>query len=185
MSSSSGRVARESAGYQTSQRARWAGGQPISQLMSYALENPSLISLAAGFVDPETLPADMARDALAALFQDPHAARAALQYGTTAGHPPLRELLLQRTREFDPSGPPIALPSWPQPRGSETRMSSTRGRETHASAGYQPSCRARWAGGQPISQLMAYALEDPSRISLAAGFVDPETLPTDLAREAL
>ena len=109
MSSTSGRVGRESAGYQPSQRARWAGGQPISQLMAYALENPSLISLAAGFVDPETLPADMARDALAALFQDPHAARAALQYGTTPGHPPLRELLLQRTRKFDPAGPPLSL----------------------------------------------------------------------------
>ncbi len=109
MSSTSGRETHASAGYQPSQRARWAGGQPISQLMAYALEDPSRISLAAGFVDPETLPTDLAREALAALFQDPHAACAALQYGTTPGHPPLRELLLQRTRELDPAGPPLAL----------------------------------------------------------------------------
>ena len=98
-----------STGYQPSRRAHWAGGQPISQLMACALENPHLISLAAGFVDPETLPTDLAHEALAALFADPGAARAALQYGTTPGHPPLRELLLQRTRELDPAGPPVTL----------------------------------------------------------------------------
>ncbi len=98
-----------SAGYQPSQRARWAGGQPISQLMAYTLENPALISLAAGFVDTDTLPTTAVNDAWAALFQDPQAARAALQYGTTPGHPPLREQLLERTRHSDEQGPPLAL----------------------------------------------------------------------------
>jgi len=97
-----------SAAYQPSCRARWSGGQPIRQLMACALENPDLISLAVGLVDPETLPTAAARDALAALLQDPQAARASLQYGTTPGHPPLREWLLQRTEELDPSGPAIS-----------------------------------------------------------------------------
>src|SRR5690606_6245414 len=84
-----------------SQRATWAKGQPISQLMQLALENPQLISLAAGFVDQATLPAEPTREALDALLSDGAAARAALQYGTTAGYPPLRELLLQGLQQAD------------------------------------------------------------------------------------
>ena len=83
--------------YRPSQRANWAGDQPISMLMSRALANPELISLAAGFVDQQTLPARETEQALADLFQSLSAARAALQYGTTPGYPPLRELLLERT----------------------------------------------------------------------------------------
>ena len=108
MSSMNGSGPRALAGYRPSQRARWAGGQPISHLMAYALENPDLISLAAGFVDPDTLPAAVTREAWDALFQDPRVARSALQYGTTPGHPPLRELLLQRTQKLDPPGPPTS-----------------------------------------------------------------------------
>jgi len=84
-----------------SQRATWAKGQPISQLMQLALENPQLISLAAGFVDQATLPVEPTREALDALLSDGAAARAALQYGTTAGYPPLRELLLQGLQQAD------------------------------------------------------------------------------------
>lgn len=98
-----------SAGYQPSCRARWCGGQPIGQLMGCALEKPELISLAVGLVDSETLPTAATHEALAALFQDPQTARAALQYGTTPGHPPLREWLAQRTADLDRAGPPIAL----------------------------------------------------------------------------
>ena len=43
--------------YRPSQRVGWAEGQPISELMARALANPDLISLAAGFVDQDTLPA--------------------------------------------------------------------------------------------------------------------------------
>ncbi len=98
-----------SAEYQPSQRARWAGGQPISHLMAHALQNPDLISLAVGFVDQDTLPTSAAADAWGTLFQDSRAASAALQYGTTPGHPPLREQLWERTRRTDPQGPPISL----------------------------------------------------------------------------
>lgn len=79
---------------QFSQRARWAGGQPISELMHQALAHPQLISLAAGFVDQQSLPVEATRQALEALLSEPLEARSALQYGTTPGFAPLRERLL-------------------------------------------------------------------------------------------
>ena len=85
-----------------SQRARWAGSEPIANLlMSKALANPELISLAAGFVDHETLPIDPTRQALDTILSDPDGARSALQYGTTIGYPPLREMLVERMLEAD------------------------------------------------------------------------------------
>jgi len=81
-----------------SRRALLAGGQPISALMAQALENPDLISLAAGFVDNETLPVDVVSEVLRELNSDPQEARRALQYGTTAGLPRLRAALLSRLR---------------------------------------------------------------------------------------
>src|ERR1051325_9054917 len=86
-----------------SQRAGWAGDQPISRLMHLALAHPKLISLAAGFVDQETLPVEPAREAMAAVLADVGRARAALQYGTTAGYPPLREAVLARLLAADGS----------------------------------------------------------------------------------
>jgi 2-aminoadipate transaminase len=79
-----------------SQRARRAGGQPISQLMHKALAQPELVSLAAGFVDPQTLPVDATRQAIEAVLGDPLRARAALQYGTTPGYLPLREAVVEQ-----------------------------------------------------------------------------------------
>ncbi len=87
--------------YRPSQRAQWATGQPISELMSRALENPDLISLAAGFVDGDTLPAEAVQQALAPLLADSVAARTALQYGTTPGLPALRQAVLDRTCASD------------------------------------------------------------------------------------
>src|SRR5204862_4982623 len=66
----------------------------ISTLMHMALANPGLISLAAGFVDQESLPADEASRAIAALLEDPAGGRRALQYGTTIGDIGLRERIL-------------------------------------------------------------------------------------------
>jgi len=77
-----------------SQRAGLAAGQPISELMSQALANPNLISLAAGFVDQQSLPIDPTQQALSAVLANPDAAQAALQYGTTTGYPKLREAIL-------------------------------------------------------------------------------------------
>ena len=51
-------------------------------------------------------------------------------------------------------------------------------------APYSPSERANMAAGQPISALMAQALENADLLSLAAGFVDEATLPTTAVRQA-
>ena len=69
---------------------------PINYLMTIALERPELISLAAGFVDNKTLPVEEAFETCREIFGHPQAGRATLQYGTTQGHRPLRELLLER-----------------------------------------------------------------------------------------
>ena len=85
-----------------SQRAHWAGGDSVvSLLMARALANPDLASLAAGFVDQDTLPIEPTRLALESLWSDPVRSRAALQYGTTMGYRPLREAILHRMLKAD------------------------------------------------------------------------------------
>jgi 2-aminoadipate transaminase len=84
-----------------SARARQTADQPISYFMQQAIENPHLISLAAGLVDPVSLPAADVRAALDELLSRPGSARAALQYGTTQGYAPLRDRLLARTVALD------------------------------------------------------------------------------------
>ncbi len=85
-----------------SRRARWAGDAPIaSVLMARTLAQPELVSLAAGFVDQETLPVTPVAEALAALLESHEGARAALQYGTTAGYLPLREAIVERLLAAD------------------------------------------------------------------------------------
>jgi 2-aminoadipate transaminase len=75
--------------------------QPISYFMHQAVENPDLITLAAGLVDPASLPAGAVAEALDALLGEPASAQAALQYGTTRGYAALREMLVRRTAALD------------------------------------------------------------------------------------
>ena len=84
-----------------SRRALLSHGQPISDLMSRALANPDLISLAAGFVDQESLPCEETHQALVELSVNADSLRQALQYGTTPGYTPLRESILERYRRQD------------------------------------------------------------------------------------
>lgn len=85
-----------------SRRAQWAGGEPLAtRIMAKTLAQPELVSLAAGFVDSQTLPIEVTRQALDAVWADPEMVRIALQYGTTIGHAPLREAILQRLLEAD------------------------------------------------------------------------------------
>ena len=93
-----------------SRRAKLSFGQPISDLMARALANPQLISLAAGFVDQSTLPCAETEEALRSLWADPVAGQKALQYGTTAGYPPLRQTILEQQWEADQTTG-IAAPS--------------------------------------------------------------------------
>ena len=88
-----------------SDRAGWAAGGAISSLMRQALENPDCLSLAAGFVDPATLPVELVREATAEVLADRDAA-ALLQYGQNAGAGRLRAAVIERfaTLEGVPSG---------------------------------------------------------------------------------
>ncbi|MGA2060467.1 MAG: PLP-dependent aminotransferase family protein, partial [Thermoguttaceae bacterium] len=85
-----------------SQRATWAPGEPIATvLMARTLSQPDLVSLAAGFVDSETLPIETTRLAAQAILSDPQKARASLQYGSTIGYLPLRQAVLDRMLQAD------------------------------------------------------------------------------------
>ncbi|HVJ86232.1 MAG TPA: PLP-dependent aminotransferase family protein [Caulifigura sp.] len=77
-----------------SQRSKWAADQAISFLMQQGVENPGCISLAAGLVDEDSLPAEPVREAVTAIMHDGASARSALQYGTTQGRLDLRGCLL-------------------------------------------------------------------------------------------
>lgn len=76
-----------------SAKARRTGEQPISSLMSAVLANPDLVSFAAGFVDPLTLPTDAVSEITRRLLDRSMRARAALQYDTTQGLAELRRAL--------------------------------------------------------------------------------------------
>lgn len=68
----------------------------ISTLMQTALENPGMVSLAAGFVDQQSLPVEAAGRALSVILGDEAEGRKSLQYGTTIGHARLRARLIER-----------------------------------------------------------------------------------------
>ncbi|REJ85976.1 MAG: PLP-dependent aminotransferase family protein [Planctomycetota bacterium] len=77
-----------------SRRWHYAREQAISFLMQQAVENPDVISLAAGLVDSQSLPVAETRTALAEIFEDESRARQALQYGTTPGAEDVRLAVL-------------------------------------------------------------------------------------------
>lgn len=88
-----------------SQRALQTDDTPISYFMQQGVENPNLISLAAGLVDPGSLPVDEVREVVAELLGDPRAARASLQYGTTQGYGPLRDKIYRHLLALDGLNP--------------------------------------------------------------------------------
>lgn len=72
-----------------SERSRLAADQAIGFLMQQGVRHPHILSLAAGLVDPVTLPADEVREACDGILKETGSARAALQYGAPAGAPDL------------------------------------------------------------------------------------------------
>jgi 2-aminoadipate transaminase len=84
-----------------SQQGRRTTPPPISWLMKTALAHPGLISLAAGFTDNATLPVRSARKLLNEILATPQSGQPALQYGTTAGEPALRQLTATRLQQLD------------------------------------------------------------------------------------
>jgi 2-aminoadipate transaminase len=84
-----------------SKRALHTDEQPISYFLKQAMENPQIVSLAAGFVDQASLPAAETQAALDEILSHPVTGQAALQYGTTQGYAPLRDKILSHVRALD------------------------------------------------------------------------------------
>ena len=84
-----------------SAKARRTGEQPISFLMAAAMADPALINLAAGLVDPLTLPVDAVHQITERIFSDTARGRAALQYDTTLGLAPLRGAALAHLEKLE------------------------------------------------------------------------------------
>ena len=95
MPSSSEVSATPAAPIRLSRRWHYAREQAISFLMQQAVENPDVISLAAGLVDFQSLPVAETRSALDEIFDDEARAREALQYGTTPGAEKVRLAVLE------------------------------------------------------------------------------------------
>lgn len=74
---------------------------PISWLMKMTLDRPRLVSLAAGFTDPNTLPVAETRELLRQLLRSPAKGRASLQYGSTHGDRELRRLTALHLQALD------------------------------------------------------------------------------------
>ena len=68
----------------------------ITNLMQTALENPNTVSLAAGFVDQQSLPVEVSARSVSAMFASEAEGRRSLQYGTTIGHAGFRARLIER-----------------------------------------------------------------------------------------
>lgn len=75
--------------------------QPISFLINEAMRNPRLINLAAGLVDPLTLPVAECAAITRKIFADEQRGRAALQYDTTVGLAALRQATLRHIEQLE------------------------------------------------------------------------------------
>lgn len=91
-----------------SQRRRWAADQAISFLMQQGVEHPHVVSLAAGLVDPGSLPIAEAMEAARDVLADDLRAKSALQYGTTLGDLRLRQQLAAYHNRLEQTSTPVA-----------------------------------------------------------------------------
>ena len=84
-----------------STRAHQTAVPAISYFMEQGVQNPNLISLAAGLVDPVSLPAEEVRAVVNELLAERTSTQAAMQYGTTQGYAPLRDKLHRHILTLD------------------------------------------------------------------------------------
>jgi 2-aminoadipate transaminase len=84
-----------------SSKARRTPEQPISFLINEVVRNPRLINLAAGLVDPLTLPVRECEAIAKRIFSDTARGRCALQYDTTLGLAELRQQLSKHMQELE------------------------------------------------------------------------------------
>jgi 2-aminoadipate transaminase len=135
-----------------SRRWHWATGQAISFLMQQAVENPQVISLAAGLVDPSSLPVDETRDVLRAVLDDPELGRQALQYGTTQGSERLRTQVVKLLRRQEGA------------RGSNGQTTAS----PNDPPQIDPAQIVLTTGSQQLLSLVGEVLLDPDDICLVA-----------------
>jgi len=88
-----------------SERRDYTRDLAISFLMQQAVENPGVISFAAGLVDSETLPIKEVGVAVKSLLSNESSGRSALQYGTTPGQERLRRLLHKHFAKLEGTAP--------------------------------------------------------------------------------
>lgn len=86
---------------QFSQRRDATRDLAISFLMQQGVENPQVISLAAGLVDPATLPVHKSLKAVQEMLSSETVGRGALQYGTTHGYIRMRRLGLEHFAKLE------------------------------------------------------------------------------------
>lgn len=133
----------------------------ISWLMGLTLAHPKLISLAAGFTDNASLPVDEARALLDEILSAPRTGRPALQYGSTAGDPLLRELTARRLAELDKR----ALVAAVCDRRLAVDATASRRSQTAATE-FSPDQLLITHGSQQLLYLLTEALCDPGDIVL-------------------
>ena len=90
--------------FQPATMATRASEQAISFLMQQGVENADCLSLAAGLVDPQTLPVDLVREATDRILT-PETGPLALQYGTTTGSEELRSVFRDYLAELENQSP--------------------------------------------------------------------------------
>lgn len=73
----------------------------IVRLMSVAIQQPDLLSLAAGFTDNSTLPLADVKSLVSGLDESSAQSKSVLQYGTNQGSLKLRQLLTRRIESYD------------------------------------------------------------------------------------
>jgi 2-aminoadipate transaminase len=92
-------------GLALSAKARRTGEQPISFLMAAVIADPKLINLAAGLVDPLTLPVEATQKITQEILSNVNHGRAALQYDTTNGLAGLRKAAVNHLAKLDHKTP--------------------------------------------------------------------------------
>jgi 2-aminoadipate transaminase len=125
-----------------SRRWQWAKDQAIGFLMQQAVENPEVISLAAGLVDPSSLPVDETREAMRSVLGTRERGQMALQYGTTQGSERLREQIVKLLAELEE----VSVPE----------------------LGLQPDQLVLTTGSQQLLSVVGEILLDPGDICLVA-----------------
>lgn len=86
--------------FQPANSATRASEQAIGFLMQQGIENADCLSLAAGFVDPLTLPVELVKESTERLFSD-QTGQSVLQYGTTFGSDELRAVFKDYLAELE------------------------------------------------------------------------------------